>query len=110
MKIVTGWGANEEYKNTVVCFIHNGITVAVHIKEEGGNEIELKNTGMDVVCNKKQTLQCAIIDKSIVWYGNINFFGYNSETNNVMRIADYKIANEMIDILYSGTGKDANGS
>ena len=80
-----------------------------HIKEEGANEIELKNAGMDVVCNKEQTLQCAIIDKSIVWYGNINFFGYNSETNNVMRIADHKIANEMIEILYSDTGNDVNG-
>lgn len=26
VKIITGWRANEEYKNTVVCFIHNGIT------------------------------------------------------------------------------------
>ena len=87
--------------STLANIIHNGVTVAVHIKEEGANEIELKNTGMDVVCNMEQTLQCAIIDKSIVWYGNINFFGYNSETNNVIRIADHKIANEMIEILYS---------
>lgn len=95
--------------STLANIIHNGVTVAVHIKEEGANEIELKNTGMDVVCNKEQTLQCAIMDKSIVWYGNINFFGYNSETNNVIRIADHKIANEMIEILYSDTGNDANG-
>lgn len=95
--------------STLANIIHNGVTVAVHIKEEGVNEIELKNTGMDVVCNKEQTLQCAIIDKSIVWYGNINFFGYNSETNNVMRIADHKIANEMIEILYSDTENDVNG-
>ena len=94
--------------STLANIIHNGVTVAVHIKEEGANEIELKNTGMDVVCNKEQTLQCAIIDKSIVWYGNINFFGYNSETNNVMRIADHKIANEMIEILYSDTINDVN--
>lgn len=83
--------------------------MAVHIKEVGANEVELKNTGIDVVCNKEQTLQCAIIDKSIVWYGNINFFGYNSETNNVMRIDDYKIVNEMIGILYSDTRNDVNG-
>ena len=95
--------------STLANIIHNGVTVAVHIKEEGANEIELKNTGMDVVCNKEQTLQCAIIDKSIVWYGNINFFGYNSERNNVMRIADHKIANEMIEILYSDTVNDVNG-
>ena len=96
--------------STLAHLLHDGVAVTVRIKEEGGNEIELANAGIHVVCNKSQTIQCAIIDKSIVWYGNINFFGYNSETNNVMRIADYKIANEMIDILYSGTGKDANGS
>ena len=53
----------------------------------------------DVLYNKEQTLQCAIIDKSIVWYGNINFFDYNTEASNIMRIVDRKIANEMIDIL-----------
>lgn len=88
--------------------LHDGVSVVVHVKEKGANELELSNAGMDVVCNKKQTLQCAIIDKSIVWYGNINFFGYNSEINNVMRIADYKIANEMMEILYSATENKAN--
>ncbi|MGN8725753.1 hypothetical protein, partial [Segatella copri] len=37
------------------------------------------------------------------------FFGYNSETNNVMRIADHKIANEMMEILYSATENKVNG-
>ena len=95
--------------STLANLIHNGVAVVVHIKEEGDNEMELANAGLYVICNKAQTLQCAIIDKSIVWYGNINFFGYNSETNNVMRIADHKIANEMIGILYSNSQNDVNG-
>ena len=94
--------------STLAHLLHDGVAVTIHIKEEGANEMELANAGIDVICSKEQTLQCAIIDKSIVWYGNINFFGFNSETNNVMRIADHKIASEMIDILYSDTGKDAN--
>ena len=102
-----------KYKTSILSalanLLHNGVSVVVHVKEEGANEIELSNAGMDVVCNKEQTLQCAVIDKAIVWYGNINFFGYNSETNNVMRIADYKIANEMMEILYSATENKVNG-
>ena len=90
--------------------LHKGMLVVVHIKEEGANEGELSMAGIDIVCNKNQTLQCAIIDKAIVWYGNINFFGYNSETSNIMRIADNKIANEMIDVLYSDAEKDINES
>ncbi len=85
--------------------LHHGVSVVIHIKEEGVNEGELSSAGIDIVSNKNQTLQCAIIDKSIVWYGNINFFGYNSETSNIMRIADHKIANEMIDVLYSDAEK-----
>lgn len=96
--------------STLANLLHNGVAVAVHVKEEGFNEMELASAGMEVVCCKEQTLQCAIIDKSMVWYGNINFFGYNSKTSNVMRIADYKIANEMIEILYSNSENDANGS
>ena len=96
--------------STLAHLLHEGVAVVVHIKEEGNNEIELKNAGMDVICSKEQTPQCAIIDKSIVWYGNINFFGYNSESNNVMRIVDHRIANEMIDILYSDSEKDINES
>ena len=103
-----------KYKSSIMLtlahLLHDGVAVTVHIKEDGANEMELTNAGIDVICSKEQTLQCAIIDKSIVWYGNINFFGFNSETNNSMRIADHKIASEMIDILYSNTGKDANGS
>ena len=96
--------------STLAHLLHEGVAVVVHIKEEGNNEIELKNAGMDVICSKEQIPQCAIIDKSIVWYGNINFFGYNSESNNVMRIVDHRIANEMIDILYSDSEKDINES
>ncbi len=95
-----------KYKPTIMStlanILHEGVAVAVHVKEDGANERELANAGIDVMCSKEQTLQCAIIDKSIVWYGNINFFGYNTETSNIMRIVDHKIANEMIGILYPG--------
>lgn len=79
----------------------NGIEVVIHIKEQGYNENELQNYGIEVLCNEDLSLQCAIIDKSIVWYGNINFFGYNTEDNNVMRINDASIANELLNIICS---------
>lgn len=85
--------------------LHSGVSVVVHIKEVGANEGELSSAGIDIVSNKNQTLLCAIIDKAIVWYGNINIFGYNSESSNIMRIVDYKIANEMVDVLYSDAEK-----
>lgn len=78
----------------------NGIEVIIHLKEKGNNESDLINDGIDIVHNNNLSLQCAIIDKSVVWYGNINFFGYNAEETNIMRLQDTAIADELLDILY----------
>lgn len=78
----------------------NGIEVIIHLKEESNNEINLINDGIDIVHNGNLTIQCAIIDKNIVWYGNINFFGFNADEDNIIRLQDATIANELLDILY----------
>ena len=80
--------------------LHNGIEIAIHIKERGYNEEDLSNAGLDIIHREDLSIQCAVIDKSIVWYGNINFFGYNNEENNVMRICDISIASELLNVIY----------
>ena len=80
--------------------IHNGIEIAIHIKERGYNEEDLSNTGLDIIHREDLSIQCVVIDKSIVWYGNINFLGYNNEENNVMRICDISIASELLNVIY----------
>ena len=80
--------------------LHNGIEIAIHIKERGYNEEDLSNSGLDIIHREDLSIQCAVIDKSIVWYGNINFFGYNNEENNVMRICDISIASELLNVIY----------
>lgn len=80
--------------------LHNGIEIAIHIKERGYNEEDLSNAGLDIIHREDLSIQCAVIDKSIVWYGNVNFFGYNNEDNNVMRICDASIASELLNVIY----------
>lgn len=77
----------------------NGIEIVVWVKEQGDSDQELVAYGIEVQCDETLSVQCAIIDKSKVWYGSINFFGYNTEENNVIRIADSFIANELLDIV-----------
>lgn len=79
----------------------NGIEVIVHVKEQGYNEKELLRYGIEILCDENLSVQCVIIDKAIVWYGNINFFGYNTEENNAMRIIDSSIANDLLNIICS---------
>lgn len=79
----------------------DGIEVVVRVREQGYSENELQEYGIEVLYDESLSVQCAIIDKSIVWYGNINFFGYNTEDNNAMRIIDLSIANDLLDIICS---------
>lgn len=84
---------------TLTDLLHKGLEIAVHIKEDGHNEAALTNAGIYVNTNTEQTLQCAIIDNSIVWYGNINFFGFTAPTANIIRIPDPKIAQQFTHTL-----------
>lgn len=84
---------------TLTNLLHNGLEIAAHIKEDGHNEAALTNAGIYVNTNTEQTPQCAIIDNSIVWYGNINFFGFTAPTANIIRIPDPKIAQQFTHTL-----------
>ena len=61
---------------------------------------ENKDSAMQRLSLQDLSIQCVVIDKSIVWYGNVNFFGYNNEDNNVMRICDASIASELLNVIY----------
>ncbi|WP_368337593.1 hypothetical protein [Parabacteroides merdae] len=55
---------------------------------------------VQVNVKEKLSLHTAIINKSIVWYGSVNYLGYNAEDDNAIKIADSFIAEEIIKILY----------
>ena len=38
-----------------------------------------------------------VIDQKTVWYGSVNFLGFSSEEDSVMRLADEEIAGRLID-------------
>ena len=40
-----------------------------------------------------------IIDKDIVWYGAVNTLGYATEEDNVIKVVDNKLANELLEVL-----------
>lgn len=77
----------------------NGAEVVVHIREQGYNENELIEKGIEIHCHEDLSMQCAIIDRSVIWYGSIDFFGYNSADNNVMRIDAPDIADDLLDVI-----------
>lgn len=45
-------------------------------------------------------LQCSIIDRHILWYGDINYLGANTKHNFSMRLTDASIAEQVISLLF----------
>lgn len=81
---------------------HIGIEVVIHIPESILDDNFLAANGLTVIKHDSLTATCAIIDKTIAWYGDINFFGYNSEEKYVLRITSADIAHSLLDLLYQG--------
>ena len=46
-------------------------------------------------------INAIIIDKSIMWYGSINFLANSGADDHAIRITDTTLVNEIIDTIYS---------
>lgn len=46
-------------------------------------------------------MDVVIIDKSLIWYGSVNYLGYNTDENNAIRIYDSKVADQILEALYT---------
>ena len=78
-----------------------GIEVVTLIKNNSGKEEQLKGTGVSIKINDSLAIDVAIIDKSLIWYGSINYLGYNTDENNAIRIYDSVLAKNVLEMLYT---------
>ena len=78
-----------------------GVEVVTFIKNNLEKEGKLKETGTNIRINDSLTIDAAIIDKSLVWYGSVNYLGYNTDENNSIRIDDLTLAENILEELYT---------
>lgn len=83
------------------------------LKEQSANGVEvvivtamhdkqcdfLQSSGLHVTTKPNLKLCTIIIDKSLVWYGSVNALGYNSDKDNIIKMKDKKLADEILGIV-----------
>ena len=79
----------------------SGVQIAILTSEESSQTNYLKSLGLYVKIVPKLSLSSCIIDRSTVWYGSINILGYVTEEDNIIKITDGKLANELLDVIYN---------
>ena len=62
---------------------------------------DLRSYGFNVVVSETVSEHFSIIDKSIVWYGSVNFLGREDVEDNLMRIVNTSVANELLEIAFT---------
>ena len=78
-----------------------GVEVIIVTKSNLEKEEQLKGTGASIRVNNSLSIDVAIIDKSLIWYGCVNYLGYNTDENNAIRIYDSTLAENILEVLYA---------
>lgn len=73
-----------------------GVSVAIVISETGHREDELRDAGFNVVHRPACRMQCAVIDRHIGWYGNVNLLGRPLPDNTTIRMTSSDLTSALL--------------
>ena len=94
--------AKKTFIQTVNEAVKRGVVCKIYVRESSGQDAQFMNDGVEVVLRKDLHILAAVIDRRILWYGNINFTGGNYPDDNTMRIIEPAIASEVMGYLMEG--------
>lgn len=80
--------------------VHQGIEILITTVAENEQTAFIQSKGLSVKVKPKLSLYTTIIDKEVVWYGSINTFGYASKDDNMIKVTDIHLANELIEMIH----------
>lgn len=80
---------------TLVELMRSGIEVSIVVQETNPEISEC----LPVTRRDNQSYNFVVIDRSTIWYGDIHFLGYSTETATTIRIVDTAIAEEMLQLI-----------
>lgn len=79
---------------------HQGIEILITTVAENEQTAFIQSKGLSVKVKPKLSLYTTIIDKEVVWYGSINTLGYASKDDNMIKVTDIHLANELIKMIH----------
>ncbi len=65
---------------------------------------QMRSAGFEMNLVEDYCQHYCIIDYQVVWYGSMNFLGKEDVEDNLMRVLDGKIADELLEMIF-GNGK-----
>ncbi len=92
-------GRNSQIMARLLDLATQGIKISVITREHNEHTELLQTHGAQVVIKNGLTLNCAIFDRSVVWYGNVAILGYHSANDNVITLHNPELATTLLNTL-----------
>ena len=76
-----------------------GIKIAVITREVNEHTERLQMHGVQIILKDNHTLNCAIFDRSVVWYGSVPILGNYSANYNIIALHNPELATTILNTL-----------
>ena len=86
----------EDVKVTVITGDESCFKPDTWVKNQPAMEL-LQNNHVQVKCAPKVYQRYTVIDQQLVWYGGINYLGFEKAAQGAMRLSSTELAKELID-------------
>ncbi len=93
------WNRTPKIVELLAAVMMRGVRATIVISEAGHREADLQAMGVDIVHRPDNKLTCAVIDKKLCWYGNLNFIGRQPSETTAIRLTAPDFASALIDAL-----------
>lgn len=81
--------------------LQSGAKVTIRTRPGESAASILENCGVAIETQEELWQRCAVIDRTIVWYGNIDYLSYSSKEANALRFESTDIAGEVLELQVS---------
>lgn len=92
-------GRNSQIMARLLDLVTQGVKITVVTREHNEHTNHLKMHGTHIIINENITLNCAVFDRSVVWYGNVQLLGYHSANDNVITLHNPELATTLLNTL-----------
>lgn len=81
--------------------LESGVSVTVRTRPDEGAVSLLESWGIAVETREELWQRWAVIDKTVVWYGSINYLSYSAKDAGALRFKSADIAGEVLELRAS---------
>lgn len=92
-------GRNSQIMARLLDLVTQGVKITVVTREHNEHTNHLKMHGTHIIINENITLNCAVFDRLVVWYGNVQLLGYHSANDNVITLHNLELATTLLNTL-----------